>query len=310
MSERTPTADHAIPDEIYAAIEKMRADREGGASQLARASAEVLKEYAKKSAAEHPQEFMSELRYVGKRIEEAKPMGAIPNAAAFIVYHVHSRAKDADTETLRKITVEEADSFISGSLSAVHYIAEHGAGLIAGRVLTHSWSSTVIEIFKKAKENRNNFEVIATESRPGEYGKKVRAALDKAGIPSKLILDSEAGAVMRKIDKVLVGADSILANGALINAVGTSQIAYAAKNSGVPFYVASEILKVDARSKEKAEGWFEIPEEKGDVIIYHFDKTEPRYITSVITERGLLSPTTVGDWAAENRKYIEILGPD
>lgn len=307
MSEHTPTADDAIPGAIYAAIEKIREDRESGASQLARMSAEVLREYAEKSTAERPQEFLSELRHAGKRIEDAKPMGAIPNAAAFIVYHVYSRAKDADVEALRKITVEEVDSFVSGSISAVRYIAEYGAGLVAGRILTHSWSSTVIEIFKKAKENRKNFEVVVTESRPGGYGEKVRAALDRAGIKSKLILDSEAGAIMNRIDKVLVGADSILANGAVINAVGTSQIASVAKNNGVPFYVASEILKVDARSKEKAEGWFEVPEEKGDVILYHFDKTEPRFITSVITERGLSSPTTVGDWAAENRKYIEIL---
>jgi len=100
-----------------------------------------------------------------------------------------------------------------------------------------------------------------------------------------------------KVDKALVGADSILADGSLINGTPTYAVALAAKDNQIPFYPLCEIAKFDVwsylgQSTQLEEG---------------FDRVPPHLITQIVTEEGVIKPSEVVDYIKEMGKYVQIL---
>ncbi len=175
-------------------------------------------------------------------------------------------------------------------------------------ILTHSYSTTVIKLLGKALERGIKFNVIVTESRPISEGFHTAEILNKMGIRTTLIVDSAIRYVMKKVSKVIVGADAVAANGAVINKVGTSAIALAAKEARVRTYVAAGTYKFGYETVfgELIEGVvlneprLMIPEKElssltGKVIIKEplFDVTPPEYIDAIITEYGLIAPQAI-----------------
>ncbi len=175
-------------------------------------------------------------------------------------------------------------------------------------ILTHSYSATVIKLLSKAQERGVKFSVIVTESRPIGEGLHTIEILNKMGIKTTLIVDSAVRFIMKKVSKVIVGADAVAANGAVINKVGTSAIALAAKEARVRTYVASGTYKFGFETVfgELIEGvvlnepTLIIPEEElgiltGKVIVKEplFDVTPPEYIDAIITEYGLIAPQAI-----------------
>lgn len=285
------------------AIDLLKSDRRSGATQLARRAASVLKIYALTSQARTPEEYIEGLRTTGRLIADAKPMAAIANASACIVYCV---CKTSGTvEELKDATKNEADRFIVTSKEAVKKIATIGAKMIGGKILTHSWSSTVAEVFKEAVKIGREFEVFVTYGEPGGYGKRVAARLGKVGVPVTMLPDTGVGAVIRQIDRVLVGADSIFADGSVMNASGTYPMALVAKDADVPFNVATEILKIDVR--ETKHELCETVEKKGKRhLIPYFDVTPANFIDAMITDKGTVRPKDVKKWAEELKEYWKV----
>jgi translation initiation factor 2B subunit (eIF-2B alpha/beta/delta family) len=108
---------------------------------------------------------------------------------------------------------------------------------------------------------------------------------------------------------VLVGADTVFANGAVVNKVGTLALALLARQARVPFFVASESLKVaPSRWKEAAETppLEGSPEEPPSV---YFDVTPPRLITALITEEGVFRPRQLAPLARRARRWQRALSP-
>jgi methylthioribose-1-phosphate isomerase len=146
--------------------------------------------------------------------------------------------------------------------------------------------------------------VFADETRPFLQGSRLTAwELMKDGIPTTLIADNMAGAMMRqgKIDAVVVGADRIAANGDVANKIGTYTVAVLAKEHGIPFYVAAPISTVDLDTPDGSK----IPiEQRASTEVTHlagkqiapdavrvenpaFDVTPSKYVAAIITERGV-----------------------
>jgi len=125
--------------------------------------------------------------------------------------------------------------------------------------------------------------------------------LTKAGIPTTLIVDSAVRHFIRDINKVIVGADSIAANGAVINKVGTSQLALIAHEARVLFFVAAESYKFHPGTlvgrlveiEERGPNEIVNPKRFPGVKIRNpvFDVTPPEYIDLIITERGIVPPS-------------------
>jgi ribose 1,5-bisphosphate isomerase len=157
-------------------------------------------------------------------------------------------------------------------------------------------------VIKKAWKDGKKISVIATETDPLEQGVKTAKELAKVKIPVTLITDNAVGYFMPTVDCVLVGSDAIRKEG-VVNKVGTSLLALAAKENKKPFYVAANTLKFDKRKKltieerSPKEVYRELirPGNLKNVKIRNpaFDVTPWKFITAVITEKRILEPKQV-----------------
>ncbi len=200
---------------------------------------------------------------------------------------------------------EVCDAFLASSLRATETIGEYGAKRIQDGdvVLTHCNSEAVTAVLTAAHEAGKKFEVIATETRPRFQGRITASVLANRGLDVTLIPDSAARVYMRKVDTVVVGADAIAANGAVINKIGTSQVALAAHETRARFYVAAEtyklspmtmtgeLVEIEQRSPLEVapRAWLEA-NRAVKVKNPAFDVTPPEYIDLIITERGIFPP--------------------
>ena len=181
-------------------------------------------------------------------------------------------------------------------------------------VFTHCHSSAVTETLIRAHESGKRFRVIQTETRPKYQGRITARELVEAGIETTMIVDSAARHFMKEIDFVLVGSDAVTSEGNVINKIGTSQVALAANEARIPFYVLCTLLKFDPVT---IHGEFEAIEERGVEEIWEeppeglklrnpaFDVTRRDYIHGIITEEGIISPHSILE--AVHRHYPWIL---
>jgi translation initiation factor eIF-2B subunit alpha len=158
-----------------------------------------------------------------------------------------------------------------------------------------------------AEQHNKRFTVFATESRPSNTGYKAAEMLKRHGIPVNVILDSAVGYMIEKVDMVLVGAEGVVENGGLINTIGTYQLSVIAKNARKPFYAAAESFKF---LRLFPLGQYDLPlyrpstlsvldssrpSENGNESHPAIDYTPPEYITLLLTDLGVLTPSGVSD---------------
>ena len=125
-----------------------------------------------------------------------------------------------------------------------------------------------------------------SESTPGFEGKQLAKDLVDLGVSVRLIADSSVNSIISNIDAVLIGADAILADGSVINKIGTNEIARAAYEKGKPVYVICETAKFSAQ---------DFLVEPIDVSNALFDITPSEYVSAIITEEGRFEPRQVKD---------------
>ncbi len=206
---------------------------------------------------------------------------------------------------------EEANRRI-GALGAV-LVPEHGAVLThcnAGALATGGYG-TALGVIRAAWEQGKRFRVFATETRPILQGARLTSwELVQLGIPIDLIVDSAAGSVLAggAVGCVIVGADRIAANGDVANKIGTYSLAVLAHENGVPLYVAAPIstldlslasgesIPIEERPREEVTNWAQVPTAPEGVGVYNpaFDVTPSRYVSAIITERGVATPPYEG----------------
>jgi len=274
-----------------------------GAGRIGRAVARALKLTAKATQSKTPAEFTRELDRVSKLLLATRPTAvSLPNAIRYVTLGV-KQAKGADLEALRRGVISRADEFIRDSREAVERIGEIGARRISDGdvVLTHCNSDCALAVIKAAFKQGKRIQAFVTESRPSRQGLISVRDLKKANIPTTLIVDSAVRYFIRDIDKVIVGADSIAANGAVINKIGTSQIALSAHEARVLFFVAAEsykfhpgtlvgrLVEIEERSPKEIINPKRFPGLKIRNPV--FDVTPPDYIDLIITERGIIPPS-------------------
>ena len=169
-------------------------------------------------------------------------------------------------------------------------------------ILTHCHSSGVTGTLIKAKEQGKIFKVIQTETRPKYQGRITANELVKEGIDTTMIVDSATRHYMKEADLVLLGSDAITSEGNVINKIGSSQVALAAWEARIPFYIVSSLLKFDPVT---ISGVYETIEERHTDEIWDdppdglrilnpaFDGTRRDYIHGLITEGGIISPHSI-----------------
>jgi ribose 1,5-bisphosphate isomerase len=277
-----------------------------GAGRIARAGATAMCRFAEDYSGKDMGTFRKDLDDAAQVI-----LGSRPTAVSLwngVQASIRGAKAAGSVDEAKEIIVNNSNRFIAESNEAVRHIAEIGAKRIedGDTIVTHCNSSVAIGVIAEAHRQGKDIRVFATESRPWRQGILTVNDLSKEGIDTTLIIDSAVRLVMKKVDKVFVGADTITSHGALINKIGTSQVALAAKEARVQFYTCSEtykfsplslegdLVKIEERDISEVVKPGEIP---ADVKVYNpvFDVTPAQYIDGIVTEMGLISPGSVYD---------------
>jgi methylthioribose-1-phosphate isomerase len=225
-----------------------------------------------------------------------------------------ARAAGAGNAELAAALEQEAQAIHDEDLAACRAIGGHGATLVPERatVLTHcnagglatSGYGTALGVIRGAIEAGKKVRVLANETRPLLQGARLTAwELMEDGIETVLIADNSAGSLMHHghVDLVVVGADRIAGNGDVANKIGTYSVAVLAKENGVPFYVAAPLSTIDLACPDgdripiEERNPLEVTTLFGTCIAPNgvgvlnpaFDVTPARYVTAIVTERGV-----------------------
>jgi methylthioribose-1-phosphate isomerase len=227
---------------------------------------------------------------------------------------LYTASRDLPLAEMRARIIAEAQQIRLEDIAINQAIGRYGAPLVPDgkTVLTHcnagalatAGYGTALGVIRAAVESGKKLTVYADETRPFLQGSRLTAwELMKDGIPTTVISDNMAGAMMRqgKIQAAVVGADRVAANGDVANKIGTYTVAVLAKEHGIPLYVAApwssvdmecpdgEHIPIEQRSAREVThiGTTRIAPEGVKVENPAFDVTPARYVTAIITERGI-----------------------
>jgi methylthioribose-1-phosphate isomerase len=217
-------------------------------------------------------------------------------------------------DTIRQRLIVEAQDIREEDIGINKAIGKHGADLVPDgkTVLTHcnagalatAGFGTALGVIRAAVQQGKKIDVFADETRPFLQGARLTAwELQRDGIDTTLITDNMAGHFLKsgRIGCVVVGADRIAANGDVANKIGTYSVAVLAKENNVPFYVAAPIstldltlisgdfIPIEERSSREVThvGGVHVAPDGVKVANPAFDITPNRYVTAIITERGV-----------------------
>ena len=257
--------------------------------------------------------FLTQLHKIANAITSTRPTA---RNLFWAVDRMEQAARSCGkVEDIRTALVTEAQKIHAEEMEATRKLSRHGAKLIKDGMtilticntgpLAAPGYGTALGVVIYAHQQGKKVRVIACETRPLLQGARLTTwECKKAGLPVTLITDSMAGSLMRRgeIDCVIVGADRIAANGDTANKIGTYSLAVLAREHGIPFYVAAPESTIDLSLKSGDDIPIEErkPEEVTrinslqlapdgiDVANPAFDVTPAKYITSFVTEKGII----------------------
>ena len=221
-------------------------------------------------------------------------------------------------EEIKRALLSEAEAIRVEDERACRAMGEYGLTLLkpgmgilthcnAGTIATAKYGTCLAPLYL-GRERGYDFKVFADETRPLLQGARLTAwELSQAGIDTTLICDNMASIVMKNgwISAVVVGCDRMAANGDGANKIGTSGVAILAHEYGIPFYMFAPTSTIDLNTKtgddipiELRKGeeiyklWYQKDMAPEGIKTYNpaFDVTPAKYITAVVTEKGILYP--------------------
>ena len=295
--------------EIASAIKEMRIR---GAPAIGIAAAYGLALGAQGIETTSKKEFLSKLRPISEALAATRPTAV----NLFWALERMNRVAEAgeNVAEIKAALIAKAQSLDAEDEAAERKLSSYGTELIKDgfTIMTHcntgalaAGYGTALGVIRTAWESGKKIHVFVGETRPLLQGARLTAwELMKYDIPFTLIADTMTGHFLSRggIDCVIVGADRIASNGDVANKIGTYNLAVLAMENGVPFYVAAPISTIDI---SLASG-DEIPiEERNAAEVTHirgvpiapegvrvanpaFDITPHRYISAIITERGIV----------------------
>lgn len=231
------------------------------------------------------------------------------------LYHGLASAPGVTVPKIHAALIDEALRMYDEDIATCRQMGAAGATLLprSGGVLTHCNAGalatcgygTALGVIRAAVESGAAIHVYADETRPFLQGARLTAwELMHDGIPTTVLCDNMVASMMRrgKIQAVVVGADRIAANGDVANKIGTYGVAVLAREHGIPFYVAAPWSTIDLETPSGDA--IPIEERPAREVTHHagtqltpngvgienpaFDVTPARYVTAIITERGVL----------------------
>ncbi len=274
--------------------ERLKADREHGASELALWAVEIMKNFVCSGDFRDATALIAEMKSIAQQIKTSRPSMAAPlgNTVDEFLGRAEEIALSGGgiAEAIQKCSIA-ADSLIE-KLKKLPLMVARNFGSVLGEkttVMTHSYSSTCLKTFSMHAKMIDK--IFVCESRPGFEGRQTAEKLKDAGLKVVLITDAEAGFFIKEVDMVVVGADCVLENGDVINKMGTYLLALAAKDCGKKFYVLCDRYKF-LKAEENFGFEEKVPQEiwqaPPGIIVrnIYFDSTPAPLITKIITEKS------------------------
>jgi len=258
--------------------------------------------------------FLKELMKLTRFLKTSRPTAVNLFWAIDRMERIAFKNSEKQVDAIKDILIKEAKKIHREDQLMCDNIGSNGARLIKSgdTILTHcnagalatSGIGTALAVIYKAKQQGKRIKVYADETRPLLQGARLTAwELKNKGIDVTLICDNMAASIMAqgKIDKIIVGADRIAANGDTANKIGTYSLALLAKAHNIPFYVAApsstfdlslkdgRIIPIEEREPDEVRGFMGVSSAPKGVKAYNpaFDITPNRLIKAIITEKGL-----------------------
>jgi methylthioribose-1-phosphate isomerase len=268
-------------------------------------------------AADNPEGLAARFAEVSELLGRTRPTAVNLRWALERGREVFERSAAGGPEEATRALLAWADALHAEDVRVNRKIGEHGAALFGqgSRVLTHcntgalatAGYGTALGVIQSAWKDGKVGMVWVDETRPLLQGARLTAwELQQLGIPFRLVTDSSAGPLMARgmVDRIVVGADRIAANGDTANKIGTYTVAVLAHRHGVPFYIAAPLSTIDRATPDGAAIPIEerqpgevtdvfgrrIAPEGTDALNFAFDVTPHELITAIITEAGVLEP--------------------
>ncbi|TKX87970.1 ribose 1,5-bisphosphate isomerase [Halorubrum sp. SS5] len=281
-----------------------------GAATIASAAAEALADQAAAAAeadatASDPEAFRASMRAAARTLRETRPTAvSLPNALRYVL----QRMEGDSVDRLRRSVVDASEAFVDQLDRAQEDLGQVGANRLADgdTVMTHCHSTDALACIEAAVEQGKSISAVVKETRPRQQGHITAEQLRDAGVPVTLIVDSAARRYLDEVDHVVVGADSIAADGGVINKIGTSGLAVNARERGVPIMTAAQTIKLHPETLTGHTVEIEMRSEEeviepgtrdaiGEITVENpaFDVTPPRYMDAIVTEQGQFPPESI-----------------
>jgi translation initiation factor 2B subunit (eIF-2B alpha/beta/delta family) len=310
---------------VRAGIERLRSDRAHGASWLSRKAARLLAMLTSDVSEDELQQRLALVHAAARELAQARPsMAALANTVARIW---QAGSVGASSVAGREAIVQlqqihaEADRLMAAWSTAAEQIAGYARPLLGATVYTFSRSGTVeTALVRRTKDELAQDEgeprlrrVIVSESRPGGEGIAAAKALAAAGLDITLAPDAAMGAFVGEASAVVLGADSIRADGSVVNKVGSYPLALVAREAGVPVYVLAETLKIaspDFPLVFEPLEWPEMPPPPAPGVELRsvgFELVAAHLITAVVSEAGVLDRAQIAERSREAGSALALL---
>lgn len=281
-----------MANEFTERVAAIAADRSHGSAEIARLCLALLADAAERVHARDAVELRTSLQRLAATLIASRPSMTAVLRLVSLWLDRYSHSPPPELHDQREAASRAARALIDESRAATR-----GAARLAARqletcrtLLTYSYSSTVREAIGLLPADVH---VMFSEGRPLNEGYRLAEALSKSRRKATLVTDAQLGSLLQRADAVLVGADSILTDGSLINKTGTLPIAATAAHFGVPFYTCCESYKLrtadmpEPTLERMSPGELGAPEWPGIVIEnVYFDITPPVLISACMTETG------------------------
>jgi ribose 1,5-bisphosphate isomerase len=308
-----------LPTEAEAIVQSFESGAVLGASRTIRLINEVFCLQVAASAAREGAALAAEVRQAADYFVATRGAlsPAVGNAIRCTLRGLEATGAHATVDEVRQFVVQRTADYNRLSLEHVRRIAQYGANLLAAgdRIIAYDYSSTVEAVLQQAAQDGKRLHVVVPESRFLNGGQPILRDVIEWGHTATFTVDMALGPELRRARSMWVGVESLTATGGFWTTIGTRTAAILAQHYQVPFYVPTELIKIDPRSaqgfqREVRREPIQVFQDLDPVLAHasvsvecdDLEYTPRELITAFVTEVGVLPPEAV--WVAA-RGYVE-----
>jgi len=284
-----------ISHHIHRLINDIKNDKTSGASELIKIVIEIFKDLL--NSIKDPNKNLKEtIIEISKELIGVRPsMATLINTIGYLMHDIDVYNIPALNDRIESFHDERVKREEALSLTFQSFLETYDRRKLS--IMLISYSSTITKLLKKIKGIDFSFYIL--ESRPLLEGRRT-ANLLSSDFEINLISDSAMGKFVNEVDLILIGIDSILKDGSIINKIGSYPLTCIGKANDKDVYAVGDSFKYNVKSHYGQEIIIEskpiyeiysdkIKNELFNVHNYYFDITPPQYLNGIISDLGILS---------------------